>query len=135
MRYMILARRGERQQPAAAVAGQSFTDPQLDQLMNGVNQHLAEYDALHKIELDNSVAPPIYFNPMVPGMTPGMKIDRTKRPFQMSAPERVTRPQNLEDVAFWPVTKLAELVRSAASAGFLYPRMHTVRERRSRRGV
>jgi Asp-tRNA(Asn)/Glu-tRNA(Gln) amidotransferase A subunit family amidase len=97
---------------AAAVAGQSFTDPQLDQLMNGVNQHLAEYDALHKIELDNSVAPPIYFNPMVPGMTPGMKIDRTKRPFQMSAPERVTRPQNLEDVAFWPVTKLAELVRS-----------------------
>src|SRR5689334_9093968 len=97
---------------AAAVAGQSFTDQQLDQLMNGANQHLAEYEALHKIALDNSVAPPIYFNPMVPGMTPEMKIDRTKRPFQMSAPERITRPQNLEDVAFWPVTKLAELVRS-----------------------
>lgn len=97
---------------AAAVAGQSFTDQQLDQLMNGVNQHLAEYEALHKIELDNSVAPPFYFNPMVPGITPEMKIDRTKRPFQMSAPERIIRPQNLEDVAFWPVTKLAELVRS-----------------------
>jgi Asp-tRNA(Asn)/Glu-tRNA(Gln) amidotransferase A subunit family amidase len=97
---------------AAAVAGQSFTDQQLDQLMNGVNQHLAEYEALHKIELDNSVAPPIYFNPMVPGMTPDMMMERTKRPFQMSVPERVTRPQNLEDVAFWPVTKLAELVRS-----------------------
>jgi Asp-tRNA(Asn)/Glu-tRNA(Gln) amidotransferase A subunit family amidase len=41
-----------------------------------------------------------------------MKVDRTKRPFQMSARERVSRPQNLEDVAFWPVTKLAELVRS-----------------------
>jgi Asp-tRNA(Asn)/Glu-tRNA(Gln) amidotransferase A subunit family amidase len=96
---------------AAAVAGQSFTDQQLDQLMEGVNQHLAEYAALHKIELDNSVAPPIYFNPIVPGTTANMKIDRTKRPFQMSAPERVTRPQNLEEVAFWPVTKLAELVR------------------------
>jgi Asp-tRNA(Asn)/Glu-tRNA(Gln) amidotransferase A subunit family amidase len=97
---------------AAAVAGQSFTDRQLDQLMDGVNQHLAEYEALHKIELDNSVAPPIYFNPIVPGTTANMKIDRTKRPFHMSAPERVTRPENLEEVAFWPVTKLAELVRS-----------------------
>lgn len=98
---------------AASVAGQSFTDAQLDQLMVAVNQHLAEYDALHKIDLDNSVAPPFYFNPMVPGTAaPGLKIDRSKRPFQMSAPERVTRPQNLEDVAFWPVTRLAELVRS-----------------------
>lgn len=93
---------------AASVAGQTFTDQQLDQMLKGVNQHLAEYAALHKIDLDNSVAPPSYFNPVVPGM----KIDRTKRPFQMSARERVSRPQNLEDVAFWPVTKLAELVRS-----------------------
>jgi len=95
---------------AASVAGQSFTDSQLNQLMDGVNQHLAEYNALHKIELDNSVAPPFYFNPVVPGSP--MKIDRSKPSFQMSAPERATRPQNLEDAAFWPVTKLAELVRS-----------------------
>jgi Asp-tRNA(Asn)/Glu-tRNA(Gln) amidotransferase A subunit family amidase len=96
---------------AAAVAGQTFTDQQLDQILDGVNQHLAGYAALHTIALDNSVAPPFYFNPIVPGV-PGMKIDRAKRPFQMSARERVSRPQNLEDVAFWQVTQLAELVRS-----------------------
>ncbi|HEX4604206.1 MAG TPA: amidase [Candidatus Angelobacter sp.] len=93
---------------AAAVAGQTFTDAQLDKMLDGINQHLAEYDALHKIDLDNSVAPPFYFNPVIPGM----KIDRSKRPFQMSAAQRVARPQNLEDAAFWPVTQLAELVRS-----------------------
>jgi Asp-tRNA(Asn)/Glu-tRNA(Gln) amidotransferase A subunit family amidase len=93
---------------AAAVTGQVFTDQQLDQVLEGVNQHLAEYSALHTIDLDNSVAPPFYFNPVVPGM----KIDQAKRPFQTSAAEQVTRPKNLEDVAFWPVTKLAELVRS-----------------------
>ncbi len=97
---------------AASVAGQPFTDQQLDQILAGVNQHLAEYDTLHKIELDNSVAPPFYFNPLVPGMAPGMKGDRVKRPFQMGPRERVSRPQNLEDVAFWPLTRLAELVRS-----------------------
>jgi Asp-tRNA(Asn)/Glu-tRNA(Gln) amidotransferase A subunit family amidase len=93
---------------AAAVAGQSFTDQQLDQMLGIVNQHLAEYDVLHQIELDNSVSPPFYFSPIVPGMT----IDRVQRPFQTSAREQVTRPRNLEDVAFLPVTKLAELIRS-----------------------
>ena len=93
---------------AAAVAGQTFTDQQLDQMLEVVNQHLAEYDVLHQIELDNSVSPPFYFSPIVPGM----KVDRVKRPFQTSAREQVTRPRNLEDVAFLPVTKLAELVRS-----------------------
>src|SRR5215467_10482574 len=93
---------------AASVSGVTFTDQQLDRMLAGVNQHLAEYEALHQIDLDNSIAPPFYFNPLVPGV----KIDRAKHPFQMSAREPVTRPRNLEDVAFWPVTRLAELVRT-----------------------
>src|SRR5689334_7483840 len=59
---------------AAAVAGMTFTDPQLDQMLERVNRHLAEYKDLHHIELANSVAPPFYFNPL----TPGVKIDRAK---------------------------------------------------------
>jgi Asp-tRNA(Asn)/Glu-tRNA(Gln) amidotransferase A subunit family amidase len=50
----------------------------------------------------------LYFNPIIPGM----KIDRTKRPFRTSSPPHVTRPTNLQDVAFWPVTQLAELIRT-----------------------
>ncbi len=93
---------------AAATAGMAFTDQQLDQILERVNRHLAEYKDLHRIELDNSVAPPFYFSPLVPGV----KIDRAKRPFRASETAHVTRPSNLEDVAFWPVTQLAELVRS-----------------------
>ena len=93
---------------AASVAGLTFTDPQLDAMLDGVNKNLPHWEALRKIQLDNSVAPPLYFNPIIPGM----KIDRTKRPFRRSAPPRVTRPQNLEDVAFWPVTQLSELIRT-----------------------
>jgi len=54
------------------------------------------------------VAPPLYFNPVVPGM----KVDRTRRPFHAGKPVRVTRPQKLEDTAFWSVTQLAELIRT-----------------------
>jgi Asp-tRNA(Asn)/Glu-tRNA(Gln) amidotransferase A subunit family amidase len=93
---------------AAATAGVEFTDHQLDEMVDGVNKNLPHWDELRKITLDNSVAPPLFFNPVVPGM----RIDRTNRPFRMSDPPRVTRPRNLEDVAFWQVTQLAELIRT-----------------------
>jgi Asp-tRNA(Asn)/Glu-tRNA(Gln) amidotransferase A subunit family amidase len=93
---------------AAAVAGLEFNDHQLDIMVEGVNKNLLHWEELRKIPLDNSITPPLFFNPVVPGM----KIDRTKRPFRASDPPRVTRPRNLEDVAFWQVTQLAELIRT-----------------------
>src|SRR5690242_10385838 len=69
---------------AAGVAGLSFTDRELDAMLEGVNQNLTRYEALHKIPVDNSVAPPLYFNPVVPGM----KIDRTRRPLRPGKPVR-----------------------------------------------
>jgi Asp-tRNA(Asn)/Glu-tRNA(Gln) amidotransferase A subunit family amidase len=93
---------------AAAVAGLIFTDQQLDHMLAGVNKNISLYEAVRKVPLDNSVAPPLYFNPVVPGM----KIDRTKRASRPSATLCVTRPKNLEAAAFWPVTHLAELVRT-----------------------
>ncbi|HXB19941.1 MAG TPA: amidase [Candidatus Solibacter sp.] len=93
---------------SAAAAGLTFTDQQLDRMLDGVNRNLVNYEQLRKIRLDNSVAPPFYFNPVVPGM----KIDRSKRPFRKSVPPRAIRPKNLEDASFWPVTQLAELVRT-----------------------
>src|SRR5271165_6424384 len=52
---------------AAAVAGLEFTDQQLDKMLSGVNKNLAHYQELRKIPLENSIAPPLYFNPIIPG--------------------------------------------------------------------
>jgi Asp-tRNA(Asn)/Glu-tRNA(Gln) amidotransferase A subunit family amidase len=93
---------------AAAVAGLEFTDQQLDKMLAGMNKNLARYRELRKIPLENAIAPPLYFNPILPGT----RIDRTKRPIRMSTPPKAERPRNLEDVAFWQVTQLAELVRT-----------------------
>ena len=41
-----------------------------------------------------------------------MTVNKTKQPFRLSAAPAVKRPANLEDVAFWPVRHLAELVRT-----------------------
>jgi Asp-tRNA(Asn)/Glu-tRNA(Gln) amidotransferase A subunit family amidase len=93
---------------AATVAGVEFTEEQLDRVLVGVNQNLEKYRELRKVPLDNSVAPPLYFNPIVAGT----KLDRTRRGFQIGAAPRVTRPRNLEEAAFWSVTQLGELIRT-----------------------
>jgi len=93
---------------AASVAGVQFTEQQFDRMLKEVNENLSKYEEIRKVELDNSVAPPLHFNPIVPGM----KIERTKRAVRMSDAPKLSRPHNLEEVAFWPATHLAVLIRT-----------------------
>ena len=111
---------------AATVAGLSFTDSQLERMLEGVKKLLPVYDDLRKVQLDNSVAPALYFNPILPGV----KIDRTKRAMRRSAPEPVSRPANLEDAAYWPVTQLAELIRTKQATSVELAGMYLARLKR-----
>ncbi len=111
---------------AAAVAGLSFSDQQLDRMLEGVNNFLGVYNDIRKVPLENSVAPALIFNPIVPGT----KIDRVKRPIRMSAPTKVTRPRNLEDAAYWPVTQLAELIRTKQAKSSELTEMYLARLKR-----
>lgn len=45
-------------------------------------------------------------------LAPGIEVDKTRRPVKFSARHAPKRPANLEDVAFWPVRDLAELIRT-----------------------
>jgi Asp-tRNA(Asn)/Glu-tRNA(Gln) amidotransferase A subunit family amidase len=111
---------------AAAVAGLEFTDEQLDKMLKGVNENTVKLRELRKVEIDNSIAPPLYFNPVLPGM----KIDRTRRPFRASTAPRVQRPRNLEDVAFWPVTSLSVLISTRQVTSVELTEMYLARTRR-----
>jgi Asp-tRNA(Asn)/Glu-tRNA(Gln) amidotransferase A subunit family amidase len=114
---------------AAAVAGLQFSDRQLERMLEGVNKNLAHYREIRRVEIDNSVAPPLYFNPIVPGI----KIDRTKRGFKTGQVPEVTRPKNLEDAAFWPVTRLAELLRTKQASSLELTEMYLGRLKRYNR--
>jgi len=93
---------------ALAVAGLEFTEEERDEMIEGLNENLDHYEALRQIDIDDGIAPPMYFSPLVPGT----KLDREKRPFRMSDPPPLKRPADLEGVWFWPLTHLAELLRS-----------------------
>ena len=93
---------------ALAVAGLTFSDEQREEMVEGLNRNLERYEALRAIEIDDAIAPPMYFSPIVSGT----RLDREVRPFRMSDPPPIRRPAELEDVDFWPLTHLAELVRT-----------------------
>jgi hypothetical protein len=77
-------------------------------MVNGANQALARYEAVRQMDIPNDVSPPFHFSAIVPGID----VSRAKHPFRLSAAPAVRRPANLEDVAFWPVRHLAELLRT-----------------------
>jgi Asp-tRNA(Asn)/Glu-tRNA(Gln) amidotransferase A subunit family amidase len=93
---------------AATVTGQTFSDSELEALLEAANENLTRYEALGRATLDHAVAPPLYFNPVLPGMP----IDRVRRIPRLAPGHQVKKPSNLEDVAFWPVSQLAALVRT-----------------------
>ncbi|RMF57439.1 MAG: amidase [Calditrichaeota bacterium] len=93
---------------AEKVAGLQFTDEERELMLEGVNEFLENYDKIHQVPLDNSVPPALQFNPILPGMT----FDKEERPLKVSAAKKVKVPKNLEQVAFWPVTDLAQLIKT-----------------------
>src|SRR6478672_364058 len=93
---------------AASVSGLDFTEAQLEKMVQEVSKRLPKLRMLRRTAIDHSVSPPLYFNPVLPGM----KLERKRGSFRPSRIPKVRRPQRLEEVAFWPVTHLAGLIRS-----------------------
>ncbi len=92
---------------AMKLSGLEFTEAELKSMVDAANQNLTRYEEQRAVHIPNDISPPFHFSPLVPGM----EVNRTKVPFRLSAPPQVKRPANLEEVAFWPVRHLAELIR------------------------
>src|SRR4051812_1192775 len=105
---------------ALAVSGLDFTDEQRQQILTGVNQSLTRYTELRQIRIDPNLAPPLYYSPLVPGT----RLDRVAKPFRPSTPPALRRPANLEDVAFWPLAHLAQLLRTKQVTSVELTRMY-----------
>ena len=92
---------------ALAIAGLKFSEADQKSMLQSVNGSLARYEEIRNLHIPNNVSPPFYFS----ALTPGMKVNRTREPLRFSSPA-VKRPANLEDVAFWPVVQLAQLLKT-----------------------
>jgi Asp-tRNA(Asn)/Glu-tRNA(Gln) amidotransferase A subunit family amidase len=93
---------------AEEIAGLKFSDEQRQQMLDGLKSQETQIEQLHAIPLDNAVAPAVHFDPVPPGVTLKLPTKHATIPSRV-APRAV--PRDLEELAFLPVTELAELVR------------------------
>ena len=93
---------------ALKLSGIESTEAERQGMVNTANTALTRYEQIRAIDIPNDVSPPFHFSSLVPGI----EVDKTAKPFRLSAAPAVRRPVNLEEVAFWPVRHLAELIRT-----------------------
>lgn len=88
---------------ALQLIGLDFTGEQATMMLQGVNQALAGYEALRKIDVPLDTEPATRFYPTKPAAKPA-KFSPT--------PGKPTSFASLEDLAFEPVTTLAALIKT-----------------------
>ena len=94
---------------AEDVAGVHFDPDERELMLDGLKQQEQRIEALHKIELSNSVIPAIVFDPVPPGkkIAPEQRRQAVRSKVQL----RSLSPDP-EDLAFRPITELSELLRT-----------------------
>ncbi len=95
---------------AESIMGLDFHPEDETAIANDLNNRLRVFQQLRQTAIPWDTELATIFKPSLPGKepkgpaTPGAAVRYTKAPLTLK------RPANLEDVAFWPVTKLAALV-------------------------
>lgn len=110
---------------ALKVSGLSFPAEDQKAMLESVNQNLGRYETVRKIRIPNDVSPPFHFSALVPGMT----VNRVRHPIKISTPQ-VRRPAKLEEVAFLPVTSLAQLIKTKQVSSVELTEMYLSRMKR-----
>jgi Asp-tRNA(Asn)/Glu-tRNA(Gln) amidotransferase A subunit family amidase len=94
---------------SARLAGLDWTDQDCQDVTDSLSSLARGAEGINKSTLTNASPLPIHFNPNPPGVAP----PKAPAPvFRIEPAPQVKRPANLEDVAFWPVTHLAHLLRT-----------------------
>ncbi|RFS13690.1 amidase [Emticicia sp. C21] len=93
---------------AEKILGLDFTDAEADSMINDLNDNRKDFESIRKIPLNNSVTPALYFNPL----PVGFEFEKTYLPFKASQIGVVNLPANRDDLAYYSVRELAELIRT-----------------------
>jgi len=98
----------EQLKDALEILGLEFTEAQRDMMLPGVNNALAGYETLRKIDVPLDTEPAFHFRPALPGKEPKPRPSR----FLPTRATKLASFKDIEDLAFLPVTSVAPLVRA-----------------------
>jgi Asp-tRNA(Asn)/Glu-tRNA(Gln) amidotransferase A subunit family amidase len=111
---------------AEKLAGLTFTQAEREMMIEELVKRLGNYEQLRAMTLQNEIMPPLHFNPQVPGAGSW----RMPRIYPVHELLDVERPADLEEAAFYPVTRLSALIRSRKVTSVELTEMYLARLRR-----
>ncbi|HVS63928.1 MAG TPA: amidase [Thermoanaerobaculia bacterium] len=109
---------------AERVAGIELSEDEREMMLRGVERNLRSYEELRALRIPNEVPPALVFDPRMPGvLTPDAPASsgdsrasgsdaHAAASLRLSEQSRGPRSASDEDLAFLPVARLAELVRT-----------------------
>jgi len=92
---------------AEKIASLHFTQKERKLMKQNLEENATDYAKLRKMILGNDVPPAIHFSPIVPGLS----FEKEKKPSALPENTAIDRPADLDDLAFYPVTALSQLMR------------------------
>lgn len=111
---------------AEKLSGLTLTQAEREMMIEELVKRLGNYEQLRAMTLRNEIMPPLYFNPQVPGV--GSR--GVPRIYPLHEQPDVERPADLEEAAFYPVTRLSTLIRSRQVTSVELTEMYLARLRR-----
>lgn len=93
---------------AQKITGLEFTHAQADSMLATLNKNVKAYQEIRDLKMPNSVVPSLNFNPIPQGFIPQ---DKTSG-FALGKITPVKMPRDKNELAFYTVRQLAELIRT-----------------------
>jgi Asp-tRNA(Asn)/Glu-tRNA(Gln) amidotransferase A subunit family amidase len=99
-----------RKKVAAAqeLFGLDFTKTEQDSLLSVLKEYLTDYDSLREFSIPNGLPPALVFDPIPTGFNFKPRAKQTR----FSPVGQVKMPEQMEDLAFYSVRELGELLRT-----------------------
>ncbi|NIM17072.1 MAG: amidase [Candidatus Aminicenantes bacterium] len=115
---------------AGKVIGLEFTSKEIQLMLKGIEGNLESYQELRNHQLDNSVFPAINFSPLIPYAAEAAANKIERQDIVLPEIPDLKVPDNLEDLAFAPVTVLSQLIRTGKITSTELTKMYLKRLKR-----
>jgi Asp-tRNA(Asn)/Glu-tRNA(Gln) amidotransferase A subunit family amidase len=110
---------------AEKIAGLELTEEEREEMRRGLDRNVAAYEDLHALQIPNEIVPALLFEPVMPGVE--VDLERDDIPLRVSPQSPPAVSDDLEELAFLPLTQLAELVRTRQVGSVELTRMYLER--------
>ncbi|MCW8803694.1 MAG: amidase [Ignavibacteriaceae bacterium] len=93
---------------AEMIIGLEFTDSERDSMLSTLDSQFVNYKHIREIDLNNSIPPAILFNPI----PVGFEFPKEQKLVAFSNYSFVKLPEDINDLVFYTIGELAELIRT-----------------------